>query len=137
MKLCKYYKTRDLWHKKCIVLCNINPINKSGVTSTARVLVAAKPGERELLRVPNFSITGEFVQIKGYNRDNLYDPLYTIYKFDRPKRTPKRKIFAAVSPDLRVNADRVATYRDIPLYIDGADDKGYVISKTITNGWIR
>lgn len=137
MKLCRYYKTRHLWFKKCVVLCNINPINKSGVTSTARVLVAARPGERELLRVPLFSQPGEFIQIKGYSRDNLYDPMYALHRFDRPKRIPKRKIFTAVAPDLKVNADRIATYRDIPFYVEGHFDKGNIKSKTIINGRIR
>lgn len=128
---------RHLRYKKCIALCNINPINKAGVTATARVLLAAKPGERELLRGPSKSEPGEFVKIEGFTRDNLYEPIYALHRFDRPKRIPKRKIFSAVSPDLKINADRIATYRDIPLYVEGPNDKGYVMSKSITNGCIR
>lgn len=103
------------------------------ISGSGRLLVASVRGGRELLQAPKGSDVGDIVTVAGYPRQ-LYDPIAVLHKFEEPVKPPRRRIFSAVAPDLRVNADHIAVYKDIPLEVEG---KGYVKTKFLANCPIR
>ena len=46
---------------------------------------------------------------------------------------PKKKVWETLKPDIRTNAERVATYKGVPFKVEG---KGIVKAPTLTNAEI-
>lgn len=111
----------------------MNSVSRAGVTTSGRLLVASVKGQRELLRAPESCEPGDIITIDGYTRQ-LYDPIAVLHKFNQPFKPPKRRIFSAVAPDLRVNSDHIAVYKNIPLEVKG---KGYIKTKFLADCPIR
>ena len=63
------------------------------------VMCASTPEKVEILTPPADAKIGDPVEVEGFTR--------------RPdaQLNPKKKIFEAVAPDLKVNADKVAIYK--------------------------
>lgn len=61
----------------------------------------------EILAPPEDSKPGDLVQVAGFERA------------PDAQLNPKKKIFETCAPDLKVNGDKVATYRGVPWTVNG------------------
>ena len=78
-------------------------------------MCASTPEKVEILSPPEDSQPGDLVMVEGYER--------------RPdaQLNPKKKIFEAVAPDLKVNSKKVATYKGIPWAVKGQPCKSQTL----------
>ena len=83
--------------------------------SEAMVMCASTPDKVEILSPPEDSKPGDPILVSGYDR--------------RPdaQLNPKKKIFEAVAPDLKVNTDQIATYKGIPWLVNGQPCKSQTL----------
>mmetsp|Transcript_23116 Transcript_23116/g.38029 ORF Transcript_23116/g.38029 Transcript_23116/m.38029 type:complete len:249 (+) Transcript_23116:26-772(+) len=87
-----------------IVLANLKPRKMRGIESNGMVLAASNPEHTqvELVRPPEGAVPGEKVTFEGLTGapDSVLNP--------------KKKIWEAVQPDLKVNSELQATYKGTP-----------------------
>ena len=78
-------------------------------------MCASTPEKVEILSPPENYKPGDPILVAGYER--------------RPdaQLNPKKKIFEAVAPDLKVNADLIATYKGIPWLVNGEPCKSQTL----------
>lgn len=84
-------------------------------------MCASTPDKVEILSPPVDSKPGDLVFVEGFER--------------RPdaQLNPKKKIFEAVAPDLKVDDQMVATYKGVPWAVNGQPCK----SQTLTNVQVK
>ena len=106
-------------NRKAILLCNLKPAKMRGILSEAMVMCASTPEKVEILSPPENSKPGDPVLVSGYER--------------RPdaQLNPKKKIFEAVAPDLKVNSEQIATYKGIPWSVNGEPCKSQTLVDVI------
>jgi aminoacyl tRNA synthase complex-interacting multifunctional protein 1 len=75
----------------------------------------------EILDAPAGSKPGDVVEVAGFVRN------------PDAQLNPKKKIFEACAPDLKVNADKLATYQGVPWTVNGQ----HVKSQTLVNVQIK
>ena len=82
-----------------VLLCNLKPAKMRGILSEAMVMCASTPEKVEVLSPPAGAVPGDLVHVDGFPRvpDSVLNP--------------KKKIFETVAPDLKINNDRLATYK--------------------------
>ena len=68
-------------------------------TVQAMVMCASTPEKVEILTPPPGSKPGDLVQVEGFSRS------------PDVQLNPKKKIFEACAPDLKVNSNKEATYK--------------------------
>lgn len=105
-----------------VLLCNLKPSKLRGILSQAMLLCAYNENKVELLEPPSNSQPGDFVSVKGYQKNFIKE----INK--------KNRFFDLIQIDLKTNEDCIATYKNIPLEIQ---DKGYVRCKSLKSAFIK
>lgn len=113
--LVKFIPEAEMQNRKAILLCNLKPSKMRGIMSEAMVMCASTPEKVEILSPPEDSQPGDPVLVDGYER--------------RPdaQLNPKKKIFEAVAPDLKVNGDKIATYKGVAWAVNGKPCKSQTL----------
>ena len=108
-------------NRKAILLCNLKPSKMRGIMSEAMVMCASTPEKVEILSPPEDSKPGDLVFVEGFER-----------KPDA-QLNPKKKIFEACAPDLKVDENKVATYKGVPWSVNGKP----CLSQTLVNVQVK
>lgn len=113
----------DQMQGRLVVLCmNLKPAKMRGIVSEAMVMCANTEGTVEILDPPAAAVPGDRVVVPGF----LGTP--------DAELNPKHKIFEEVQPDLKTDANCVATYKGAEWIIEG---KGTIKSQTLANAGIK
>jgi methionine--tRNA ligase beta chain len=107
-----HYSADEMVGKKVLVLANLKSRKLVGFPSHGMVLCACKYGEAEdgsedtveFVCPPEDAEIGDRVVCEGFEGEPATE-----------NQVVKKKILNAVFPDLKVNADGVAVYKDVPL----------------------
>lgn len=107
-----HYSADEMVGKKVLVLANLKSRKLVGFPSHGMVLCACKYGEAEdgsedtveFVCPPEDAAIGDRVVCEGFEGEPATE-----------NQVVKKKILNAVFPDLKVNADGVAVYKDVPL----------------------
>ena len=97
--LVKFIPEPEMQDRMAVLLCNLKPSKMRGIMSEAMVMCASTPEKVEILAPPPGAKPGDVVDVKGYTRA------------PDAQLNPKKKIFEAVAPDLKVNSSLQATYK--------------------------
>merc|ERR1711962_146380 len=97
--LVKHIPIEEMQNRMVVILCNLKPAKMRGIMSEAMVMCASTPEKVEILAPPAGAKPGDVVEVKGYTRA------------PDAQLNPKKKIFEAVAPDLKVNSSLQATYK--------------------------
>ena len=99
--LVKHLQPEDLQDKLVLVFCNLKPKNARGVMSNGMVLCATDKvtGKVELIKVPEGTKPGEFVQFGGQS-------------LTPDKQLHERKL-KQILPELKTNSDGIVTFQDL------------------------
>jgi len=92
-----------------------------GILSEGMIMCATGPEKTEILVPPAEAVVGDRVIVKEY--PGTPDVLLN----------PKKKIWETLKPDVRTNADRVATYKGKHLIVEG---KGPLMAPTLSDSQI-
>jgi len=106
--LVKFIPEEEMQDRMAIVLCNLKPSKMRGILSEAMVMCASTPDKVEILSPPAGSKPGDPVHVEGYTRN------------PDAQLNPKKKIFEACAPDLKVNSSREATYKGVKWTVNGS-----------------
>jgi aminoacyl tRNA synthase complex-interacting multifunctional protein 1 len=98
-----FYETADLEGRRVVVLCNLKKRNLVGFPSHGMVLCASNADHTavECMEPPADAKVGERVIFSGYEGEP-----------EPESKIAKKKIFEAVSPDLKTNADGICVWKD-------------------------
>ncbi|CAH8434574.1 unnamed protein product [Schistosoma intercalatum] len=109
--LVKYLPIESLQNRVGIFLCNLKPAKMRGVESEAMLMCASSPDtcgvEPLIVEGPDIQL-GDSVVVPGYNHD------------PDDQLNPKKKIFEQVKPDLRVNENGIAMYKNVSWTLKGS-----------------
>jgi len=97
--LVKFIPEPEMQDRMAVLLCNLKPSKMRGIMSEAMVMCASTPEKVEILAPPPGAKPGDVVEVKGYT------------SAPDAQLNPKKKIFEAVAPDLKVNSSLQATYK--------------------------
>ena len=117
--LVKFIPEEQMQDRMVVVLCNLKPSKMRGIMSEviftrtspaflfwpsgiqfqAMVMCASTPEKVEILAPPPGSKPGDLVLVEGFTRN------------PDAQLNPKKKIFEACAPDLKVNSSKEATYK--------------------------
>eukprot|EP00050_Salpingoeca_kvevrii_P006965 m.292928 g.292928 ORF g.292928 m.292928 type:complete len:567 (-) comp12698_c0_seq1:193-1893(-) len=92
-----------LLNREVVIVANMKPANMKGVKSEGMLLCASTDSCVEPLDPPAGCTIGERVFVEGFPGD------------PEPVLNPKKKIFEAVQPDLKVSSTHIACYKGFPL----------------------
>jgi len=106
--LVKFIPEAEMQDRMVVVLCNLKPSKMRGIVSEAMVMCASTPEKVEIMAPPPGSKPGDIVLVDGFNR-NPDEVL-----------NPKKKIFEACAPDLKVNGSKEATYKGVLWTVNGS-----------------
>lgn len=120
--LVKHVTLDQMQDKVAVFMCNLKPAKMRGILSEAMIMCASTPEKVEILDVPQGSNIGDRVYAEGYS--GTPDAMLN----------PKKKVWEAVKPDLRVNKNKVATYKGAALKIEG---KGEITSPSLADVQIQ
>merc|ERR1712183_442808 len=98
--LVKFIPEEEMQDRMAIILCNLKPSKMRGIMSEAMVMCASTPEKVEIMAPPAGSKPGDLVEVEGYVRN------------PDAQLNPKKKIFEACAPDLKVNDSKQATYKE-------------------------
>ncbi|XP_071126044.1 aminoacyl tRNA synthase complex-interacting multifunctional protein 1-like [Mytilus edulis] len=116
--LVKHITLEEMQDKVAVFMCNLKPAKMRGVLSEAMIMCASTPEKVEILNVPKGAAIGDKVFAEGYTGEP--DAMLN----------PKKKVWEAVKPDLRVSKNKVATYKGAALKIEG---KGEITSPSLAD----
>merc|ERR1711978_717299 len=105
--LVKFIPIEQMQNRKAILMCNLKPSKMRGIMSEAMVMCASTPDKVEILSPPEDSKPGDLVYVEGYERQ------------PDAQLNPKKKIFEACAPDLKIDANKIATYKGVPWTVNG------------------
>jgi len=105
--LVKFVPEEEMQDRMVVVLCNLKPSKMRGIMSEAMVMCASTPEKVEILTPPPGSKPGDLVQVEGFSRS------------PDVQLNPKKKIFEACAPDLKVNSNKEATYKGVKWTVNG------------------
>merc|ERR1719347_1295342 len=97
--LVKFVAEAEMQDRMAVLLCNLKPSKMRGILSEAMVMCASTPDKVEILAPPPGSKPGDVVEVAGFTRA------------PDAQLNPKKKIFEAVAPDLKVDPSLQATYK--------------------------
>ncbi|XP_028306645.1 aminoacyl tRNA synthase complex-interacting multifunctional protein 1a isoform X2 [Gouania willdenowi] len=120
--LVKHVPLDQMQNRMVVVLCNLKPAKMRGVVSQAMVMCASSPDKVEILDPPNGAVPGDHVTFQGFPGD------------PDKELNPKKKVWEQVQPDLRTDAQCVATYKGAAFEIAG---KGVCKAQTMSNSGIK
>nr|ALS04219.1 aminoacyl tRNA synthase complex-interacting multifunctional protein 1-like protein [Acartia pacifica] len=115
--LVKFIPEPEMQDRMAVLLCNLKPSKMRGIMSEAMVMCASTPDKVEILSAPEGSKPGDPVEVEGYTRN------------PDAQLNPKKKIFEACAPDLRVNSNKEACYKGVRWTVNGKP----VTSQTLTD----
>jgi len=115
--LVRFVPEEEMQDRMAVILCNLKPSKMRGIMSEAMVMCASTPDKVEILAPPAGAKPGDVVEVAG------------IARAPDAQLNPKKKIFEAVAPDLRVNAALEATYKGEKWTVNG----GAVTAQTLVN----
>lgn len=106
-----------------VCLCNLKPAKMRGIESQAMVMCASTPEKVEIIEVD---------QKACKPGDKIYTSKYIL----RPDKVlnPKKKIWEKIAPDLMVNSNGIATYKNEVLKIN---ETSYMSAPTLRNVLIK
>jgi len=119
--LVNFIPEEEMQNRRAILLCNLKPSKMRGIMSEAMVMCASTKEKVEILAPPLSANIGDPVLVEGFER-----------KPDS-QLNPKKKIFEAVAPDLKVNQDKAATYKGIPWTVNGE----FCLSQTLVDVQVK
>jgi aminoacyl tRNA synthase complex-interacting multifunctional protein 1 len=105
--LVKFIPEEQMQDRMVVVLCNLKPSKMRGIMSEAMVMCASTPDKVEILAPPPGSKLGDVVLVEGFTRN------------PDAQLNPKKKIFEACAPDLKVNSNKEATYKGVKWAVNG------------------
>jgi len=105
--LVKFIPEEEMQDRMAIILCNLKPSKMRGIMSEAMVMCASTPEKVEIMAPPPGSKPGDLVQVEGFSRN------------PDAQLNPKKKIFEACAPDLKVNDGKQATYKGVLWTVNG------------------
>nr|CAH8828804.1 unnamed protein product [Trichobilharzia regenti] len=103
--LVKFVPIEQLQNRVGIFMCNLKPAKMRGVESEAMLMCASAPetsGVEPLIVECQDIRLGDSVIVDGFTHD------------PDEQLNPKKKIFEQVKPDLRVNDNGIAVYKNVP-----------------------
>lgn len=112
----------QMQNRLALFLTNLKPQKMRGIVSEGMIMCASEEEKVEILIPPKGSVPGDIVRVEGYE----YKP--------EPNITPKKNIFEVISPHLKVNQGKIATFKGIPWNVGG---KGPATTCTIINANIK
>ncbi|KAI8798609.1 aminoacyl tRNA synthase complex-interacting multifunctional protein 1 [Biomphalaria glabrata] len=116
--LVKHVPINAMKDRIAVFMCNLKPAKMRGVLSEGMIMCASGAEKTEILVPPTDSVIGDRVTCEEYPGT------------PDVQLNPKKKIWETLKPDVRTNADRVATYKGAPLLIKG---KGVIVAPTLAN----
>jgi len=105
--LVKFIPEEEMQDRMAIILCNLKPSKMRGIMSEAMVMCASTPEKVEIMAPPPGCKPGDLVQVDGFTRN------------PDAQLNPKKKIFEACAPDLKVNDIKQATYKGALWTVNG------------------
>lgn len=115
--LVKFIPEAEMQDRMAVILCNLKPSKMRGIMSEAMVMCASTPDKVEIMAPPPDSKPGDVVEVCGFTRA------------PDAQLNPKKKIFEAVAPDLKVDSSMRATYKGALWTVNGAP----VTSQSLVN----
>lgn len=119
--LVKFIPEEEMQNRKAILMCNLKPSKMRGIMSEAMVMCASTPDKVEILSPPEDSKPGDLVYVEGYERQ------------PDAQLNPKKKVFETCAPDLKIDTNKIATYKGVPWTVNGK----HCSSQTLTNVQIK
>jgi len=120
--LVKHIPLDQMQNRMAILMCNLKPAKMRGVLSQAMVMCASSPDKVEILDPPSGAVPGDRVTFQGFPGE------------PDKELNPKKKVWEQVQPDLRTDAQCVATYKGAAFEIAG---KGVCKAQTMSNSGIK
>lgn len=120
--LVKHVPPEQMQNRMAVLLCNLKPAKMRGVVSQAMVMCASSPDKVEILDPPSGAVPGDRVIFQGFPGE------------PDKELNPKKKVWEQVQPDLRTDAQCVATYQGAAFEVNG---KGVCKAQTMTNSGIK
>ncbi|KAK9811587.1 hypothetical protein WJX72_006591 [[Myrmecia] bisecta] len=122
--LVKYVPLEAMQDRPVLVLCNLKPRNMRGIKSNGMLLCASDASHEQVepLMPPEGAAVGERVY---FGEGGEQQP-----EADSPNKVQKKKTWEAVQPDLKTTADRVASYKGLPMLTSA----GPVTAATLAGG---
>merc|ERR1712130_440170 len=105
--LVKFIPETEMQDRMAVLLCNLKPSKMRGIMSEAMVMCASTPEKVEIMAPPPGCTPGDLVQVDGFTRN------------PDAQLNPKKKIFEACAPDLKVNDIKQATYKGALWTVNG------------------
>ncbi|XP_048779172.2 aminoacyl tRNA synthase complex-interacting multifunctional protein 1-like isoform X2 [Ostrea edulis] len=105
--LVNHVPLEQMQNKVAVFMCNLKPAKMRGILSEAMIMCASTPEKVEILNIPPGAAIGDKVTCKAY--PGAPDV----------QLQPKKKVWETLAPDLKVNKEKVATFRGDPLVIEG------------------
>ncbi|VEU34944.1 unnamed protein product [Pseudo-nitzschia multistriata] len=123
-----HYTSEEMTGKKVLVLANLKSRKMVGFPSHGMVLCAVKEGESEdgsediveLLSPPEGAVPGDRIVCAGFEGEPATE-----------NQVIKKKMLNTIFPDLKVNSEGVAVYKDVPLAIGEGDEASVVTSGSL------
>eukprot|EP00537_Pseudo-nitzschia_pungens_P003945 CAMPEP_0172367840 /NCGR_PEP_ID=MMETSP1060-20121228/23927_1 /TAXON_ID=37318 /ORGANISM="Pseudo-nitzschia pungens, Strain cf. cingulata" /LENGTH=248 /DNA_ID=CAMNT_0013092225 /DNA_START=1880 /DNA_END=2626 /DNA_ORIENTATION=+ len=123
-----HYTSEDMVGKKVLVLANLKSRKMVGFPSHGMVLCAVKEGAAEdgsediveLLSPPEAAVPGDRIVCAGYEGEPATE-----------NQVIKKKMLNVIFPDLKVNSEGVAVYKDVPLAIGSGDEAAFCTSGSL------
>lgn len=109
-------------NRLALFLINLKPVKMRNITSEGMIMCANDGEKVEILKPPEGSVPGDIVRVEGQE----YKP--------EPVLNPKKKIFETLAPFLRVNENKIATFKNISWDVGG---KGPATTQTVVNAQIK
>ncbi|XP_029020126.1 aminoacyl tRNA synthase complex-interacting multifunctional protein 1a [Betta splendens] len=120
--LVKHIPLEQMQNRMAVLLCNLKPAKMRGVVSQAMVMCASSPDKVEILDPPSGAVPGDRVTFQGFPGE------------PDKELNPKKKVWEQVQPDLRTDAQCVATYKGAAFEVAG---KGMCKAQTMSNSGIK
>ncbi|XP_062334892.1 aminoacyl tRNA synthase complex-interacting multifunctional protein 1a isoform X1 [Osmerus eperlanus] len=120
--LVKHIPIDQMQNRLAVLLCNLKPAKMRGVVSQAMVMCASSPDQVEILDPPAGALPGDRVTFENFPGD------------PDKELNPKKKVWEQVQPDLKTDAQCVATYRGSAFLVAG---KGVCKAQTMSNSSIK
>ncbi|KAM4584334.1 aminoacyl tRNA synthase complex-interacting multifunctional protein 1a [Odontesthes bonariensis] len=120
--LVKHIPLDQMQSRMAVLMCNLKPAKMRGVVSQAMVMCASSPDKVEILDPPSGASPGDRVTFQGFPGE------------PDKELNPKKKVWEQVQPDLRTDAQCVATYKGAAFEVAG---KGVCKAQTMSNSGIK
>ncbi|KAM9856748.1 aminoacyl tRNA synthase complex-interacting multifunctional protein 1-like [Aulostomus maculatus] len=111
----------QMQNRMVVLLCNVKPVEMRGVVSQASVMCASSPHKVELLDPPSGAVPGDRVTLQGFPGEP-------------GKELNIEKVWEELQPDLRTDAQCIATYKGAAFEVTG---KGVCRSRTMSDCEIK